>query len=142
MDLSYKTVVNYVKNLFPGVAQVAVSDNPQLDVKVMSYLAMNKLYLVARNGHLYWYCFVNNQYLPVAKYILRSNGVNANLYYSRYYYGEKKPVLRIRMSKLKRNSAGLEFVESVMKSGAFRFDEQSIENRRFSNLHISKSAFL
>lgn len=128
MDLSYKTVVNYVKNLFPGMAPVAVSDNPQLDVKVMSYLAMNKLYLVARDGHLYWYCFVNNKDLPVAKYILRSNGVNANLHYSRYYY-VKEPALRIRASKLKRNTTGAEFVESVMHSEISNFDEQSIENR-------------
>ena len=60
MKTSFNTVVEYVKNLFPGYAPAVVSDNPQLDARVVASLVPNSFYLVAKNGHRYWYC-------PVAK---------------------------------------------------------------------------
>ena len=53
MNLHYKTVVNYVKNLFPGCAPVASSKTPELDANVLSTLSLDNFYIVARNGKKY-----------------------------------------------------------------------------------------
>lgn len=116
MDVSYKTVVNYVKNLFPGIALVAPSDNPQLDAKVINQLSTNKFYTVASNGYRYWYCFVDDADIPVARYVLRSNGVRVSVHNSRYFCG-REPVLRVRTTDLDKNPNAKKFVDSVMKLG-------------------------
>ena len=113
MSVSYKAVVNYVKNLFPRVAPVAPSDNPQLDAKVINQLSTNKFYTVASNGHRYWYCFVDEADIPMVRYILRSNGVNVNVHKSRYFVGYGQ-VLRVRTAYLDKKTAAKNFVDSVM----------------------------
>lgn len=113
MSLSYKTVVEYVKNLFPGAAPVAPSDNPQIDAQVVAYKSSNRFYISASNGCHYWYCFVDEGDIPLVKYILRSNGVQASAHNSRYFFG-REPVLRVRTSKLARVPAGRAFVDLVM----------------------------
>lgn len=129
MDISYKTVVNYVKNLFPGIAPVAPSDNPALDAQVINYLATNKFYTVASNGHRYWYCFVDGANVPFAKYVLRSNGVNVDVHNSRYFFG-REPVLRVRTAKLDKHPSAKNFVESVMgQDGGMIKNEALIRSR-------------
>ena len=128
MDLSYKTVVNYVKNLFPGKAPVVASDNPQLDAQVVAFKSMNKFYTVASNKHRYWYCFVDDADIPLVKYILRSNGVNARKHNSHYFFGTE-PVLRVRTSNLEKTPSARAFVESVMAMSNISLNEAIIQSR-------------
>lgn len=128
MKASYKTVVNYVKNLFPGVAPVASSDNPQLDAMVVYSLTSLRLYIVARNGHRYWYCFVNQADIPVARYILRSNGVRVETHNSYYSFG-REPVLRVRTAYLTQNPNAKKFVDSVDKLDRTMIDDGLVKSR-------------
>lgn len=118
MDVSFKTVVEYVKNLFPGIAPVQVSENPQLDAAAVARLANEKFYIWASNGMLYWYCFVPVEDIPVARYLLKANGINIKKHNSRYaraFYLSKMPVLRVLVSDLEKNPAAKDFVDCVMK---------------------------
>lgn len=128
MNLSYKAVVQYVKNLFPGTAPVAVSDNPQLDAQVLAYLSSDKFYMVASNGHRYWYCFVENDNIPVAQYVLHSNGVRAKSHITRYY-SEREPVVRVRVAHLRRNLAASNFINAVMLVQESKINEAVVRSR-------------
>lgn len=113
MDFSYKTVVNYVKNLVSGFAQIAPSDNPEMDAQVVFHLSNYVSYILARNGHRYWYCFVDSENVPLVKYVLRSNGVNVSKHESRYFISSE-PALRVRARKLSKNPDAKLFVDKVM----------------------------
>ncbi len=118
MDISFKTVVEYVKNLFPGAAPVQISTNPELDAAALLRISSNNLYLKARNGKHYWYCFVYDGNIPLARYLLKINGVNASVHNSRYnrsFYCKSQPVLRVLVSSLNKNPRAKDFVDSVMK---------------------------
>lgn len=128
MNNGFKTVVNYVKNLFPGCAPAVISDSPQLDAQVIAYMAGNKFYTVASNGHRYWYCFVDKDNIPVAKYILRSNGVNVSKHNSRYFFG-REPVLRVRTVNLAQVPSGQSFVDSVMKVDSMMLSDVLVKTR-------------
>ena len=128
MNNGFKTVINYVKNLFPGCAPVVVSDNPQLDAQVIAYIAGNKFYTVASNGHRYWYCFVDADNIPVAKYILRSNGVNVSEHSSRYFLGREQ-VLRVRTVNLAQVPSGQAVVDSVMKVDSMMLSDVLVKTR-------------
>ena len=128
MKKSYKTVVDYVKNLFPGVAPIAPSDNPQLDAMVINQLSVNKFYTVASDKHRYWYCFVEDADIPVARYVLRSNGVQVNVHNSHYFF-EREPVLRVRTAYLDKNPNARKFVESVMELGLSVTSEKLVQTR-------------
>lgn len=128
MKKSYKTVVDYVKNLFPGVAPIAPSDNPQLDAMVINQLSTNKFYTVASDKHRYWYCFVDDADIPVARYVLRSNGVKTTVHNSHYFF-EREPVLRVRTAYLDKNPNARKFVESVMESGLSVTSEKLVQTR-------------
>ena len=128
MNKGFRAVVNYVKNLFPGTAPVAVSDNPQLDAQVVLCLSNNMFYTKASNGHNYWYCFVNKDKISVVKYILHSNGVNVSKHNSRFY-SVREPVLRVRTSNLLQVPSGLAFVDSVMKFDPTMVSDMLVQTR-------------
>ena len=128
MKMSFNTVIEYVKNLLPGYAPVAVSDNPQLDAQVLAKLASNYTYVEASNGHRYWYYFVPVQDLKFAQCILRDNGINARRHNSRYYYS-LYPVLRVRSKYLRANPAAAKFVKSIMSTDPRTFDEAQVIER-------------
>ena len=128
MKKGYKTVVDYVKNLFPGKARVVASDNPQLDAMVINQLSTNKFYTVATNKHRYWYCFVEDADIPVARYVLHSNGVKVNVHNSHYFFG-CEPVLRVRTAYLDKNPNARKFVESVMELGLPITSEKMVQTR-------------
>lgn len=85
MNLHYKTVVNYVKNLFPGCAPVASSKTPELDAMVLSSLSLDNFYIVARNGKKYWYCCVMEPDIPVVKRIMQINGLRGSKHRSKFF---------------------------------------------------------
>lgn len=128
MNKGFRAVVNYVKNLFPETAPVAVSDNPQLDAQVVLCLSNNMFYTKASNGHNYWYCFVNKDKISVVKYILHSNGVNVSKHNSRFY-SVREPVLRVRTSNLLQVPSGLAFVDSVMKIDPTKVSDTLVQTR-------------
>ena len=101
MNMKFSTVVEYVKNLFPGRAP-AVSDNPAADALALSFLAQGvPFYTVAGNGLSYWYCFVYNpENRVLVKQILRDNGIKFSEHKSNYDY--RFDVIAIRKDNIKR----------------------------------------
>ena len=130
MDISFKTVVEYVKNLFPGAAPVQISTNPELDAAALLRISSKHLYLKARNGNHYWYCFVDDDNLPMARYLLKSNGVNVSKHFSQYnrpfYSTSAQPVLRVRVSTLNKNPKAKNFVDLVMKRKVLNFSDECV----------------
>lgn len=130
MNMKFSTVVEYVKNLFPGRAPVAISDNPHADAITLAYLAQRvPFYVVARNGVSYWYCFIYNpKKRMVAKQILRNNGIKFEEHKSGYY-SDETIVLRARASYLRKNPNALRFVEDVMQHNPIKLDKSMVEKR-------------
>ncbi len=128
MNISYNTIVEYIKNLFPSKAPIDPSDNPTLDADTLAYILDDKFYTVARNGHKYWYGFTDKQYIKLAKYILHSNGVMATTHNSHFYF-VKQPVLRVRTSKLANTPNAQNFINSVMEIDTIKSNSTQIKNR-------------
>lgn len=128
--MKFSTVVEYVKNLFPGRAPVAVSDKPHADALALAYLAQNvPFYTTASNGLSYWYCFVYSlKNRNIAKQILRSNGIKFAEHKSDYFR-DNAVVLRVRRSYLRKNPNALRFVEDVMQHNPIKLDENAAEKR-------------
>lgn len=120
----YKTVVSYVKNLFAGCAPVARSKTAFMDARVLSQLAQDNFYIVALDGREYWYCCVRNSDIPVAKYIIRSNGLKAVSHFSAFTHGW---VLRVNKKCLVRNPSGKNFVGIVMDKEAKKLGDDVYE---------------
>jgi len=130
MNMKFSTVVEYVKNLFPGRTPVVTSDNPTADAIALSYLAHGvPFYTVAGNGISYWYCFVyDTDEREIAKRILRSNGIKFAEHKSNYFR-DGAIVLRTRRSYLRKNPNALQFVENVMRYNAFTVNKGIAEKR-------------
>ena len=111
MSMHFKTVVNYVKNLFPGCAPVASSKTPELDANVLSTLSLDNFYIVARNGKKYWYCCVMERDIPVVKRIMQINGLRGSKHHSLFSY---RWVVRVPVSRIKKDEAKVAFVNNVM----------------------------
>ena len=90
------------------------SQNPELDMKALSYLAFDKMYFLrARDNMVYWYCYVSETYMDIAEYILRSNGLRPKRHYSCYDMAYPV-VLRIPVKKIKKNPTGKDFIKKTM----------------------------
>ena len=126
----FSTVVEYVKNLFPGCApaQVVPSDDPALDAAVLATLSTDTFYVTAHNGGNYWYCFTSRKNMPVAKYILASNGINTSEHNSRYFY-DRTPVLRVRTAWLNTHPQARKFVNDVMHADVEKVSREQIDLR-------------
>lgn len=110
-----KYVVEYMKNLVPVFVRsgdVQISEN---DVQFLTDIANDMDYLIAKNGVAYWYYFIDESSVSVARDIFRKNGINPKFHYSKYYMGGV-PVLRIRKAKLDKNKAAKNFVNLLMKA--------------------------
>ena len=125
MNMHFKTVVNYVKNLFAGCAPVAASVNPEMDAKVLSRLSLDNFYIVAQNGRMYWYCRVRYTDIPIAKHIIRSNGLKVSTHYSKFTCSR---ILRVNTDCLVRNPSGKQFVSVVMNKKAEKLDDRVYES--------------
>ena len=129
MKNCFSTVVEYVKNLFPGRAPVVVpSENPKLDADALATIASDAFYTVARNGCRYWYCYVPVPDMRVARYLLMCNGVCPSKHKSRYFYNPT-PVLRFRMSYLENNKQAKDFIDSVMEADDAKMDKAKVQAR-------------
>ena len=130
MNMNFSTVVEYVKNLFPGRAPAVVSDNPKADALAVVYLSQGvPFFTTAGNGLSYWYCFV---YRPenrtIVKRILRMNGIKFAEHKSNYFR-DGSIVLRVRKSFLNKNPGALSFVENVMQHNPVHLDDALAEKR-------------
>ncbi|MDW2958192.1 MAG: hypothetical protein R8M37_00045 [Alphaproteobacteria bacterium] len=130
MNMNFNTVVEYVKNLFPGRAPVAVSDNPCADAMALSHLAQGGMFFTTASNRIsYWYCFIYNaQERNIAKQILRSNGIKFSEHRSNYYR-DGSIVLRVRSSYLRKNPNALRFIENVMQHNPIKLDDGVAEKR-------------
>jgi hypothetical protein len=127
MNLNCKTVVNYVKNLFPGCAPVASSKTPELDANVLSRLSLNNRYnMEARNGKKYWYCYVNERDIPVVKRIMRINGLHGFKHWSLFDYCW---VVRVPVNRIEKDGAKKAFVNNVMNKDKARLDIDTYNSR-------------
>lgn len=126
MNLHYKTVVNYVKDLFPGCAPVASSAKPEVDAMVLSRLSLDNCYMEARNGKKYWYCCVREDDIPVVKRIMRINGLHGFKHKSLFYYCW---VVRVPVNRIKKDEARVSFVNIVMDKARVPLDDNTYNSR-------------
>jgi hypothetical protein len=126
MNLHYKTVVNYVKNLFPGCAPVASGKTPELDAMVLSSLSLDNFYIVARNGKKYWYCCVMEYDIPVVKRIMQINGLRGSEHHSLLLF---RWVVRVPVSRIKKDEAKVAFVNNVMNKDKAPLDIDTYNSR-------------
>lgn len=114
-DDKMKYVVEYMKNLAPVFVQ---SDGTQIiedDIAFLVDIANDMDYLIAKNGVMYWYYFIDEASVTCARKVFRKNGLNPKFHYSKYYMGGI-PVLRIRKARLDKNKAAKNFVNLLMKA--------------------------
>ena len=107
-------VVDYVKDLQPVNYDCAAFADPVKDaVALFALLNGNVNYFYARNGNKYLYCFISNEEnIDVAKFILKSNGMNPKLHISRYY---PEPMLAFRVPESNfDNSAAAKFKKCLL----------------------------
>ena len=77
-----KYVVEYMKNLVPVFVRsgdIQISEN---DVKFLADIANNMDYLIAKNGVVYWYYFIDESSVSLARYLFRKNGINPKFKHS------------------------------------------------------------
>lgn len=108
-------VVDYVKDLRPVNYDCAAFADPVKDaVALFALLNGNVNYFYARNGNKYLYCFISNEEnIDVAKFILKSNGMNPKLHISRYY-PEPMLAFRVPASDFKNNNTAAAFKQNLL----------------------------
>ena len=110
-----KYMVEYMKNLAPVFVRsgdIQISEN---DVEFLADIANDMDYLIAKNGVMYWYYFIDESSVTCARKVFRKNGLNPKFHYSKYYMGGI-PVLRIRKARLDKNKEAKNFVNLLMKA--------------------------
>lgn len=93
-----------------------VGADAQNDMHLLYALSEETGFIRARNGKDYWYYFLYDaKNMDVARYLLKRNGVNTRVHWSRYlaYNGSPRPALRVRTSYILANPAVEDFVRSV-----------------------------
>lgn len=125
MNLHYKTVVNYVKNLFPGCAPVARSKTAYMDARVLSQMALDTSYIDVGDKHKYWCCLVNYSDIPVARYIMRSNGLNVSQHYS---LSNNSWFLRVPADHVEKDPSRRVFISAVMDKEINELNDVEYQN--------------
>lgn len=122
-------VVDYVKNLFSKCVPVARSNSMYMDARVLSQMALDASYIDVNDKHKYWCCCVNYSDIPVARYIIRSNGLKVSQHYS---LSNNSWFLRVRDAHVAKEPSRRVFISAVMDK------EQGIlnEDRYKSHLNI------
>lgn len=83
------------------------------DARLLSLMASDVKYIRASNNVYYWYFFASDDNdLPVAKYLLRRNGIKAKLHNSHYSY-VRHPILRAMRSDIIKSDARRAFIDSI-----------------------------
>ena len=111
MKQKFYAVIDYVKNLFPGCAPVARSNTAYMDARVLSKMALETSYVDVADKHKFWYCCVKCDDLPVARYIMRSNGLNVSQHYS---LSNNSWFLRVRADYVAKDPSRIIFINTVM----------------------------
>lgn len=111
MNLNCKTVVNYVKNLFPGCAPVARSNTAYMDARVLSKMALSADFVFKDDEYKYWEYKVKISALPVARYIMCSNGLNVSQHYS---LSNNSWFLRVPADHVAKDPSRIIFINTVM----------------------------
>ena len=118
MKKGYELIIKQVKSFFCGKpVEIEQSICPDVDAAAVARLAVDKLYLKASDEVSYWYYFTNAVNMPVARYLLRCNGVPVQLHHTRYrssFFSSSTPVLRVPCKELAQSTQATEFVNMVM----------------------------
>lgn len=111
MKRKFNTVIGYVRNLFPGYAPVEASNTMYMDAMVLSKMVLGTSYVDVADKHKFWYCCVKCDDLPVARYIMRSNGFNVSQHYS---LSNNSWILRVRADYVAKDPSRIIFINAVM----------------------------
>jgi hypothetical protein len=120
MNLNCKTVVNYVKNLFPGCAPVARSNTAYMDARVLSKLALSADFVFKDDEYKSWEYKVKISDVPVARYIMRSNGLSK---VSQYNLSNDRCLFSVRADYMKKDPDRMGFITTVMNRDINEFND-------------------
>ena len=109
--MTFNTVVEYVKNLFPGRATALAPATPQSDAEVIACLSLRRFYITAKNRKKYWYCVAFEQEINTILGLLRRNGVVAEKHKSHYDYVGGCWVVRVPKDFLDKNPSAKNFID-------------------------------
>lgn len=126
--MTFNTVVEYVKNLFPGRAPALPVANMQSDAEIIAHLSYHKFYTTARNGIGYLYCVVFPDDIGTVMNLFNRNGVKCEKHLSRYDCRGSHWVVRIRKSFLQNNEKAKDFVKLVIETNASGKKNTWLEN--------------
>lgn len=104
-------VVDYVKNLFSKCVPVARSNSMYMDARLLSQMALDTAYVDVDDKHKYWCCRVNYSDIPVARYIIRSNGLKVSQHYS---LSNNSWFLRVSADCVAKDPSRRVFISAVM----------------------------
>lgn len=122
MKKSFRIVVDYVKNLISERMPVAPSKTAFMDAMTLSQMALDTSYIDVDNKHKYWCCRVNYSDIPVAIYIIRSNGLKVSQHYSLSCHSW---VLRVRADHVEKEPSRIIFIKTVMDKEMNIFDDNT-----------------
>jgi hypothetical protein len=111
MKQKFYAAIDYVKNLFPGCAPVACSNTAYMDARVLSKMALRARKIYKDYEYTYWECKVKISDVPVARYIMRSNGVSK---VSQYNLSDNCCCLSVRADYIKKDPDRMGFITTVM----------------------------
>lgn len=105
-------ILQTIKDYFAPAYSVKYA-NPVEDVKILSAIGREAVFLTARNGKNYFYYFpATENNLSLAKYLLVRNGIPAKSHITTYHY-KKEPCLRVLAKSLGKNTPARRFVDSI-----------------------------
>lgn len=111
MKRKFNTVIDYVRNLFPGYAPVEASNSTYMDAMLLQKMALETSCIDVNDEHKYWDCCVKFDDLSIARYIMRSNGLKVSQYYSKSH---NSWVLRVRADRVAKEPSRRVFINTVI----------------------------
>ena len=111
--MAFNTVVEYVKNLFPGRAPELELATQESDAEAIACLSLRRFYITAKNRKKYWYCVAFEQEINTILGLLRRNGVVAEKHKSHYDCIGGRWVVRVSKDFLDKNPSAQEFIDKT-----------------------------
>lgn len=109
--MAFNTVVEYVKNLFPGRAPALAPATQKSDAEAIACLSLRRFYITAKNRKKYWYCVAFEQEINTILGLLRRNGVVAEKHKSHYDCIGGRWVVRVSKDFLDKNPTAQKFID-------------------------------
>ena len=104
--------IQRIKDYFAPAYSVKYAE-PTVDVRVLSAIGKDAVFLTASNKKDYFYYFpVKVKNIDVAKYLFIRNGIPVRMHKTMYNY-TKESVLRVPMTAIPKNSPQRKFVDAI-----------------------------